>query len=387
MRLNNSTTGFSACRDDQAGWEQRQKEIDANKNTKSNSKWHRSVRIRQRSGKATSGKCLLGALLLAAATAGGMLCALPGHEFEAYAAMNGVNSSLYTGPGALGGTTEPRTTNTDRPPVFEGGEVRFLADRTTDSQQLSALIKSADGKLIVVDGGVAADTGHLLENIKELGGVVDAWMITHPQADHAGGLLEILEQNTGEIEIKNIYYNFHDRDWYQKTDPAECGIMWRLEELFQKLPAERIHGEMKRGDTVQLSESLSFRVMNDPYLLEDAYSVNNSSLMYDVELAGKHIVFLGDIGPASGDALLKMGVFDGISADFVQMAHHGQHGASEAVYQKLAPKACIWPAPKWLYQALPNNTSGFNTYLTRSWVDNLGVEENYGTMTGDVRLY
>lgn len=290
-------------------------------------------------------------------------------------------------PGAPGSTVAPKQTNSDEAPVFAGGEVRFLADESGDRQQLSALLKSADGKLIVVDGGVAGDALHLLRAIKELGGTVDAWLITHPQADHAGALLEILEHHKDEIQIQNIYYHFLDFNWYEKVDPAECGLVWRLNEEFSKLPQEKQHPNMRRGDEVKLSDALSFRVLNDPYIYEDAYAVNNSSLMYDVNLAGKHIIFLGDMGPKAGDALLAEGVFDGLTADFVQMAHHGQNGVSEAVYRKLAPKACIWPTPNWLYQALPDNISGFDTYQTRRWVKQLGITENYCTKDGDVVLH
>lgn len=312
-------------------------------------------------------------------------------SLTAQAAYVEVNRSQHNGPGTTGGTVDLKTNNAALPPAFGGGEVRVLRDmggaaRGRESQQLSMLIRSADGKVIVVDGGVAADSAHLLESIKSLGGYVDAWLITHPQGDHVGALADILQNHMGEIDIRNVYYNFFDFDWYKEVDEGESGIVWVLMEGLEKLPEDRVHGDMRRGSSVTLSDQLSFRVLNDPQQISGAYTVNDSGLMYDITLAGKHLIILGDMGPDGGDRLLQAGVFDGLTADYVQMSHHGQHGVTQQVYDRLKPKACIWPAPAWLYDAQPGNPSGFDTYQTRAWIDELGVKENYGVKNGDVLL-
>lgn len=302
-----------------------------------------------------------------------------------------VNRERYEGPGATGGTVDLKTDNSEKEPAFGGGELHVLRDlgglaAGQEHQQLSMVIKSADGKVLVVDGGLAEDSTHLLDTIRSMGGYVDAWLITHPQADHVGALIDILQHHAGEIDIRNLYFKFLPFDWYQEVAEEDSGTVWSLQEELKKLPQDRVHGEMKRGDSVQLSDQLSFRVLNDPQQISDSYAVNNSSLMYDVNLAGKHVIVLGDMGPEAGDKLLAEGVLDGITADFVQMSHHGQHGVTEAFYQALKPKACIWPTPAWLYDAQENNPNAFTTYQTRRWIDALGVTENYGTKNGDVLL-
>ena len=329
-------------------------------------------------------------LVIGAATAASV--AASGTAFAETVTTATVGRSQYTGPGATGGTVELRTDNKQAQPAFSGGTVHVLRDEAglqngAERQMLSMVIRSADGKVIVADGGYSNNSTQLLEQIKSMGGYVDAWLITHPQGDHAGALMDILKNHTNEIDIRNIYYNFFDYNWYKTVDEGESGVVWVLLDEFSKLPQDRVHGGMKRGDSVTLSDQLSFRVLNDPLQTESAYAVNDSGLMYDITLSGKHIIVLGDMGPDAGDTFLKEGVFDGIQADYVQMSHHGQHGVSQAVYQALKPKACIWPTPAWLYDAQPNNAGGFTTYKTRAWIDALGVTENYGTRDGNVTIY
>lgn len=66
------------------------------------------------------------------------------------------------------------------------------------------VIKASDGSVIVIDGGNKVDAIQLSELIKELGGVVNAWFITHPHSDHIDALVEIVN-NHDDIWIRQIY--------------------------------------------------------------------------------------------------------------------------------------------------------------------------------------
>lgn len=69
------------------------------------------------------------------------------------------------------------------------------------AQMLSSVIRSQNGSLVVVDGGWEADGGYLVEHIKANGGVVDAWLITHPHSDHAGALYDILKTEVTRLRL------------------------------------------------------------------------------------------------------------------------------------------------------------------------------------------
>lgn len=77
----------------------------------------------------------------------------------------------------------------------------WMLGSTTGAQNLSIVIKSPHGKLIVVDGGWEADATKLSELILQQGGEVDAWLITHPHEDHVGALCAILNDTGRKIKI------------------------------------------------------------------------------------------------------------------------------------------------------------------------------------------
>ena len=57
----------------------------------------------------------------------------------------------------------------------------------SNSQMMGYFIK-CDDKNIVVDGGTKEDSNNLQQYIKDAGGTVNAWFITHPHKDHAGSV-------------------------------------------------------------------------------------------------------------------------------------------------------------------------------------------------------
>ena len=93
--------------------------------------------------------------------------------------------------------------------------------------------------------------------------------------------------------------------------------------------------------------------------------------------------FLGDLGPEGGRDLLKM-CGDKLSSDIVQMSHHGHGGVTEEVYKTIAPKACMWCAPEWLWEEddVEHEPELWGTRHQRKWMYNMGVTEHYVTKDG-----
>lgn len=312
------------------------------------------------------------------ASAGKTDSALAGPEVSALA---GTGSSLSTGGFSLQGECY---NNLDSDPLLSGGEVRFLANTGGEAQQLSAVFKSSDGRVIVVDGGQEADTEHLVGVIKEFGGRVDAWLITHPQTDHVSALNKILKDNRSEISIDGIYYNFLEQSWYDENDPDECGMVRMLRKNLAQYDQSKLHSDITRGTEVTLSGSLSFRVLNAPQKSTGIFAGNSSGIMYDIKLNGKHFIILGDMARQVGDKLMSEGVLDGISCDFVQISHHGQTGVSDEFYNKLNPSYCIWPTNDHIYNAVSVNNSGLETTKTKICISKLKVKKNFVTLGKDV---
>ena len=101
-------------------------------------------------------------------------------------------------------------------------------------------------------------------------------------------------------------------------------------------------------------------------------------------------MFMGDAGEIAGKRLVAR-YGDALKSDICQPAHHGQDGATEEVYQAIAPTACLWCTPDWLWENnnyLSNDpaTVGkgpFTTLETRAWMEKLGVTEHYIAKDGE----
>ena len=246
-------------------------------------------------------------------------------------------------------------------------------------------IKTSTGKVIVVDGGNDADEPNLVEHIKALGNKVDVWFITHPHGDHASAIIRVIEET--DIPIEKIYYTMNDLEWY-KTYAEERA--WEAERFYNALQNERIKDNIEE---VKLNQIINIDFIKceilgvkNPEITNNAF--NNSSMVIKMNLEKSSILFLGDTGEESGDKLLNTQK-DKLKSDIVQVAHHGQRGAKESLYQEIKPTICLWPTPKWLWD---NDNGGgkdsgqWKTLETRAWMEKLGVKKNIVEKDGDITI-
>ena len=160
--------------------------------------------------------------------------------------------------------------------------------------------------MIVVDGGRDVDAPHLIEVIQELGGHVDVWLLTHPHSDHVGAITEILNMDPMPISIGKVYYSFLNKEFLgqeqvsRRDSDLECYD--RITEAIAKLPEAEKCGTLTKGQKISVAGAES-TVMNEPFACTEN-SFNNSSVAYRVEMGGKRILFLCDIGWQAGEDFL-----------------------------------------------------------------------------------
>ena len=106
---------------------------------------------------------------------------------------------------------------------------------------------------------------------------------------------------------------------------------------------------------------------------------NDSSMVFKMTATDvdKDIIFLGDIYVYGSEELVKLGK-EKLSSYAVQMAHHGQNGATKEVYDLIRPTIAFFNAPEWLYDN--DSGGGFNSgpwqsIIVRSWLDEYGTEQ------------
>lgn len=269
-----------------------------------------------------------------------------------------------------------------------GKNIIHMLKNASRIQMQSFVIETCDGKIIVVDGGMKADADHLLEKLREIGGRdvphVDAWFFTHAHLDHMDAFLELLVREPTPLTFDKIYCCFPSEQYLalEKDPNGGARTLKDFNRMLDRL-GSRVVTVSEDDEYVFGAARVKILRTVDCSIKENV--VNNSSIVFKLFLGGKTMLFLGDLGSEGGAQLLARRVGE-LKADFCQMAHHGQHGVDEDFYRAVAPEACFWCAPDWLWDNDAGkgfNTSIFATVETRGWMQALGVKTHYVIKDGD----
>jgi len=254
------------------------------------------------------------------------------------------------------------------------------------SQMQSHVIRTANGRVMMVDGGNQVEAPYLRGFLAALGNRVEVWFVSHPHWDHADALIEILKDPAG-ITIGKIVASLPEAEWLEEhcngdTVPQVYALAAGTQSLGIPLH-DAVLGETFEVDGVQV-RILGVR---NPEII--ANPINNSSMVWRMWDRQKSVLFTGDIGSEAGDKLLHGPFRDELRSDYVQMSHHGQTGANEAFYIAAAPRFCLWPTPLWLWDNDNGGGKGsgpWTTLETRAWMERLGVEKHFVSKDGLQRI-
>ena len=240
----------------------------------------------------------------------------------------------------------------------------------------SFIITTEDGRVILIDGGHAAQTDYLLEYLREVTGEavprVDAWFLSHPHDDHVDAFFDVVEHRAGEIALDTVYLNFPSKLFFKGNDESAEQTM---EDFYRALPrfADRMR-ILCGGDEFEIGAAKIKVLYSQDFEFKGC---NNSSLVFRMDLGGKSALFTGDCGVEAGRKIVRLWKDTGLlDCDIVQMAHHGQNGCDRAFYEAVKPEICLWPTPSWLWTNI-DGTGPFRTLETRMWMEEIGVKENY----------
>lgn len=254
-------------------------------------------------------------------------------------------------------------------------------------QMMSYVIETADGKLIVIDGGYESEAAYLLNYMKELKGSdtvhVDAWLLTHKHSDHILALVQLINEDRSDLTIDKVYLRFPSTELVEKYENESLLTSQKFAAVEEKLRTMAEVIEFEEGMKLDIGTA-HIDVLWVSDFSEPNNFINNASTVFRVTMNGTSVLFLGDLGVESGiDLLNKQGA--NLKSDYVEMAHHGQNGVDRPVYEAIAPKGCFWDTPKWLWEN--NAGKGWNshiwkTVIVQGWMAQLGVKEHYITKDG-----
>jgi L-ascorbate metabolism protein UlaG (beta-lactamase superfamily) len=250
-------------------------------------------------------------------------------------------------------------------------------------QMMSYVLQTPHGRLVVIDGGYVGDAPYLRKFLRDRGGRVDAWFITHQHDDHFGALTAILPHLEG-IAIDHIYASLLSEEWIRRYAPQD-----ELE------PAKDFNAALVASGRSVIAPKLGERIAIDGLTIEvlsvadenGPKQINNESMVLRVSTPGASILFLADLGPEGGKLLLAGAMAGRLPSEYVQMAHHGQNGVGREVYEAVKAKYALWPTPHFLYDMPePWMKTQFRTAEVRQWMKELGIQKDYIMKDGLIGL-
>ncbi len=273
----------------------------------------------------------------------------------------------------------------------------------TSEFMMSFVIITKNDNVIIVDGGREEDMPLLKEYVGKRH--ISAWILTHAHSDHITGFISEIAKNGGrDFDIERVYYNFPPYSIIENKNVPDYEYF--CEELNETLPSF-LEIEPKIKDIAHITyqgESLQIDEVRIDFLFSyheglNANLMNDASLVFKVVTDNKSVLFMGDLGPDGGDVLFRESRHL-LKSDIVQMAHHGHMNCSMEVYAEIAPRACLWCAPDWLYaeEEVPYYLADaeklqrmgrirmYGTAITRKWMDILGVKKHYVTGNGTQKI-
>lgn len=217
----------------------------------------------------------------------------------------------------LAGCTE--VLKTEKVPVTAGQEMRvhFLDVGQGDS----IFIESAKGKTMLVDGGVKGAGQQVVSYLKELGvNKLDIVVATHPDADHIGGLIPVLQS----IDIGQFY------------DSGKVHTSQTFEEMLTLIDTKNIPYHVPTtGENIAFDDDLIVKVLNAN---EHATDNNDASIVLKIMYGNVSFLLTGDAGIALEKDMLQ----NDIQATVLKAGHHGSNtSSSEKFIQAVHPEVTV----------------------------------------------
>ncbi|MDA1036233.1 MAG: MBL fold metallo-hydrolase [Chloroflexi bacterium] len=191
----------------------------------------------------------------------------------------------------------------------------------------ATLIVSPDGATVLVDGG--RDPRQTILAIDSVlpgvGTMLDVAVLTHPEADHANGLMELARRGRIRSLITPLVLDANNRAW--------------ADELAQLATPTT---EASAGMTIAFDDGLTLDVLHppDPPVLGTSTDANNNSVTILAHWQGASLLITGDLHVEGERVVLNSG--HTVDADVLQVGHHGSRTSTDPEFlEAVSPAAAV----------------------------------------------
>lgn len=221
------------------------------------------------------------------------------------------------------------------------------------------IVRLADGSFCIIDGGMGdpdhVDSDKLMNILLQQKPadaekpVIAAWIFSHLHGDHIGVFNCFSLDHHDDVVLERLYFNFPKEEEIAASDSPYMldDSIYRYTQFKKNLAA--FYADVP---VVKLHSGNRFAVRNASfetlYAYDDLYpktivdgGMNECSLLLKMTVDGQSVLWTGDFAFNATNLVLKE-YPDALSADILQMAHHGING-TEAFYARVNPTYTLLP--------------------------------------------
>ncbi|MEX0661609.1 MAG: DNA internalization-related competence protein ComEC/Rec2 [Balneolaceae bacterium] len=237
------------------------------------------------------------------------------------------------------------------------------------SQGDAVHIKTPLGKHVLVDAGRWSPMGNSGEQVLipyfDYLGVdhIDAVILSHPHADHIGGLPALMES----ISIGKIYHSEYSYDS-------------KLYERYNEMADEKSIPvfDVKSGDQMEIDPAVRFFVIGPNPNSGIDRNPNNHSLAFRLQYGNTSFLFTGDAETEQENKMVKQ-YGDFLDTDFLKAGHHGSKTSSTKKFvETVTPKITAFSLALQNQFGHPGNKAVANVFRS-------GSESHYTSLHGALR--
>lgn len=283
------------------------------------------------------------------------------------------------------GDTRSFTLRVDTGAGGEGAYTIYQLPLQTPDQGASYAVTTPEGKLYIIDGGYEGDGDYLGQFIKQQGGVVDAWFLTHPHCDHVGAFVYLMNQeNRAGITVRQVYYSPFTREFFEEEEEGKD--LENLNKYLKFYEFEEIRTGAGFADISFTPMEAGDRIKDQDMEIEcmfsfrpDIYDVNSNSMVLRFEIRDYVFLITGDITDGTLDFIFQDYPQDSEKwkADIVQVPHHGFGGNGTRIYELTDPDYafmdCILPQYHDLNNNFEDGRGNLNTQETIDIIEGMGI--------------